>query len=300
MSAQTNAVSEAGFGAETIAEPRLRRTRPVYWSLRRELWENRSIYIAPLAAAALVILAMVYGVFHAVGTVRHGDRMAIDVQQQCTVTGVVIMAATFLVAVFYCLDALYGERKDRSVLFWRSLPVSDTVTVLAKASVPIVILPVVTFVIAVVTQWIVLAMDAAHSGASVIGNVPVLKMQAALLYHLIAVHSLWYAPIYAWLLLISSWARRTPILWAILPPLAIEIVEKIAFNTDHVARFLGYRFSEGPSGAVFEMQKDGPMHSMAQATPGQFLVSPGLWGGLFVAGLFLAGAVWLRRYRSAN
>src|SRR5208283_3600079 len=72
-----------------------------------------------------------------------------------------IMGTTFIVAVFYCLDALYGERRDRSILFWKSLPVSDLTTVLSKASIPIVVLPLATFAITVVTQWIMLLLSTA-------------------------------------------------------------------------------------------------------------------------------------------
>jgi ABC-2 type transport system permease protein len=309
MSVQTNAVSEQGFGAEAVAAPAVRVTRPVYWSVKREVWENRSIYLVPLAAAALVVLGMLYGAFEGIATMRSHNpdllQMTIGQQQQCSVTAMFIMVAAFVVAVFYCIDALYGERRDRSVLFWRSLPVSDTVAVLAKTSIPVVILPIVTFVIAAVTQWVVVGIDAmsvlTHGSTVLTMSAPsLLKMQAGLLYHLLAVHGLWYAPIYGWLLLVSAWARRAPILWAVLPVLAVEIVEKIAFNTTHFARFIGERFSGGPARESFAMNGMQMTHTMPGATLGQFLVSPGLWGGLFVAGLFLAGAVWLRRYRTAN
>jgi ABC-2 type transport system permease protein len=284
----------------------MRATRPVYWSVRREVWENRSIYIAPVAAAGLVTVGVLFGAFHARGMLLGVDtaQQQMIVMQQCNFTGLLVMLSTFLVAVFYCLDALYGERRDRTVLFWRSLPVSDTVTVLAKVSVPLVILPLLTFAIAFVTQWIVIAIDAATMAAhgvstAPVGQTPVLAMQVGLLWHLVAVHALWYAPIYAWFLLVSAWARRTPFLWAFLPPLAIAIVEKIAFRTDYFARFMQYRFSGGPAGMAFA-STGALMNHPTGATPGDFLVSPGLWGGLFVAGLFVAGAVWLRRYRTAN
>ena len=63
------------------------------------------------------------------------------------------MGTTFIVGIFYCLDALYGERRDRSILFWKSLPVSDLTTVLSKASIPLVVLPLLAFAITVVTQF---------------------------------------------------------------------------------------------------------------------------------------------------
>ena len=70
-------------------------------------------------------------------------------------------AAAFVVGVFYCLDALHGERRDRSILFWKSLPVSDLTTVLSKASIPLVILPLITFAIVIATQLIMLLLSSA-------------------------------------------------------------------------------------------------------------------------------------------
>ena len=312
MSAQMNAVTESRFGGEAVVASRTAVMRPVYWSARRELWENWWIYGAPLGAAGLVIVGVLLGGFYMFhpgfqgkGTLQSLDPMQqqMFVELQCNLTGLLIMFSTFLVSVFYCLDALYGERRDRSILFWRSLPVSDTVTVLTKASVPIVILPLLTFAIAAVTQWIVVVIDAgtllAHGrSVAVLGQVPVLKTQAGLLYHLVTVHALWYAPIYAWFLLVSAWARRMPFLWALLLPLMLGLVEKIAFNTTYFARFIGYRVGGAPSGGDFTQSGGSMVHGMSGATPGMFFSSPGLWGGLIVAAIFLAAAVWLRRYRA--
>jgi ABC-2 type transport system permease protein len=132
-----------------------------------------------------------------------------------------------------------------------------------------------------------------------IGHVPLVQSQLGLLYHLIAIHSLWYAPLFAYLLLVSAWARRAPILWAALPPLTISILEKLAFNSSHFIDFLKYRFGGGPSAG-----SGGSMDMLAMpisgTTLGHFLASPGLWGGLLVTALFLAAAVQLRRYRSPS
>jgi ABC-2 type transport system permease protein len=304
MNAHTNAASDSRFATDTVAEQTNRPTHPFYWSMRREFWENRSIYLAPLAAVVLVVIGNLFGASHGKGNLLSPDAMQqqMIIETQCDLTGTLIMLSTFLVAIFYSLDALYGERRDRSILFWKSLPVSDTVTVLTKASIPVVIIPLLTFAITAVTQWIVLAIDAAtllaHGRSlGVIGQVPLLQIQGGLLYHLTAVHGLWYAPIFAWFLLVSAWAPRAPILWAFLPPLAIVFLEKMAFNTWRFGHYLSYRISQGPSGAG--LPKAGmASHLMAGVTPGPFLVSPGLWGGLFVAALFLTAAIQLRRYRT--
>jgi ABC-2 type transport system permease protein len=111
------------------------------------------------------------------------------------------------------------------------------------------------------------------------------------------VHALYYAPIFGWLLLVSSWARRAAFLWASLPLLAIAFVEKIAFNTSHVSAMLGSRISGGPEAAAFPMPAGVPMDSMTHLALLGFLTSPGLWIGLAIAAAFLAAAVRLRRYQ---
>ncbi|HZQ43066.1 MAG TPA: ABC transporter permease [Acidobacteriaceae bacterium] len=309
MNANTNAVSDSRFESQAIADSPTRPTRPFFWSVRRELWENRSIYIAPLAAAGLVVLATFFGAFRFAAFRGKGLLWAPDamqqmkiVEQQCAFTALLIMGVTFVVAIFYCLDAIYGERRDRSIFFWKSLPVSDTTTVLAKATIPLLIIPLLTFAITVVTQCLVLGIDAvtlaAHGQSlSVMRQIPLLQMEGGLLYHLIAVHSLWYAPIFAWLLLVSAWAPRVPLLWAIMPPLAVAIIEKIGFNTAHFINFLKSRVGGPPSGMSFAADMSG--HS-AFLNPGHFLTGPGLWGGLIISALFLAAAIQLRRYRAPN
>ena len=217
------------------------------------------------------------------------------------IAALLIMGTTFIIALFYSLDALHGERRDRSILFWKSLPVSDLTTVLSKASIPLVVIPLLSFAVTVVTQFIMLLLSSAvllGSGLSVATlwtQVSLPQMSLLLLYHLVMVHALWYAPIYAWLLLVSGWARRAPFLWATLPLLAIGVAEKIAFNTSHFAAMLEDRIRGG--GAAVTLPGRLPMDPMTHLTPGHVFTSPGLWIGLAVAAVFLAAAVRLRRSR---
>jgi ABC-2 type transport system permease protein len=120
-------------------------------------------------------------------------------------------------------------------------------------------------------------------------------MSMLLLYHLFAVHALWYAPIYAWLILVSVWARRAPLLWAFLPPIALSALEKVVFGTSYLTRLLQNRLTAGME--AFTVAGTLPMDPMTHMTPGRFLASPGLWIGLAVAAAFLAAAARLRRYR---
>jgi len=210
------------------------------------------------------------------------------------------MGTGLIVGVFYTLDSLYGERRDRSILFWKSLPVSDLITVLSKLTIPIVILSLLSFVITIATQFIMLLLGSIILLGSGV-NIATLWTQASfihvslvLLYHLLTVHGLWYAPLYGWLLLVSAWAPRAPFLWAFLPPFVICGVEKIAFNTAHLLTLLQYRLL-GPGDAM--APHSAPSDFMASLIPTHFFSTPGLWTGLALAAVFLAAAVRLRRYQ---
>jgi ABC-2 type transport system permease protein len=301
MNTPSNSVSDSSLDSQAIAPATMSATRPMYWSVRRELWENRSIYIAPLVVAGVTLFGfLIATIGRAVSTTNLAQRRGV-LQEPYNFAMGLIMVTTFVVGVFYCLDALHGERRDRSILFWKSLPVSDLTTVLAKASIPLIVLPLLTFALVVATQLIMLLLSSAvllGSGLSVatLWTKPSLfQMSLLLLYHLLTVHALWHAPLYGWLLLVSGWARRAVFLWAALPPLAICVLEKIVFNSSHFAAMLGYRFAGGAE--AFTAPGRLPMDLMTHLTPGRFLSTPGLWIGLAFAAVFLAAAVRLRRYR---
>ncbi len=300
----THALTDTPLESQvTVVIPASRR---LVWSVRRELWEYRSLYLAPIAVAALFLLAFLFSAIHPPRNMRAASALNPVqtlklLEQPYTIAAFFMMGTTFFVALFYCVDALYSERRDRSILFWKSLPVSDFITVLAKATIPLLFLPLLTFAITIVMQLIMMLFSSVvmlargQSVAMLWTHLPFFQMSLALLFHLLAMHSLWYAPIYCWLLLVSAWARRAPLLWAALPPAVIAAVEKIAFNTSHFATMLGNRFGGGQSPEFDD-------HAMmvvplTALDVGNFLISPGLWIGLAFAALFLAAAVRLRRYR---
>jgi len=307
MNTQMNRMPESYRDPRTSDPQAIAPAQRLYWSVRRELWEARSIYVAPLAAAVVFLLGFLFSTIRLPAKMR--SLSALDPGQQRQVIALpydmaagLIMVTALFVGVFYCLDALYGERRDRSILFWKSLPVSDLTTVISKASIPLVILPLLTVVISVAMQFIMLLL----SSAVLIGNglsvgaywtqLSFIQMSLLLIYHLVTVHALWHAPIYGWLLLVSAWARRAAFLWAALPPLTIYAVEKVVFNTSHFAAMLDYRLSGGGMEAITGPDSF-PMDPMTYLTPGKFLTSPGLWLGLAAFAAFLAGAARLRRYQ---
>jgi ABC-2 type transport system permease protein len=292
---------------ETSAPAPVHKTRPLYWSLRRELWESRSIYFAPLSVAAILLLGFAVGTRKLPDATRAMLLMSPDAQRVLlekpyAFCAFVIILTTAIVAVFYCLDALHGERRDRSILFWKSLPVSDVTTVLAKAMVPLVILPVITFAVIVVLQVILIVISAAVIAAHGLSTDPlwtihVFQMPLLLLYSLV-ISALWYAPIYGWLLLVSAWARRGPFLWAVLPPLGIMVIEKLAFNTAYVAKLVGYRLTGNyTEGFVAGAAHGDVMDQLSQTDPMRFLTSIGLWTGLLATAALFATVIWFRRYR---
>jgi ABC-2 type transport system permease protein len=302
MNTESSAMPES-FDRQEVAPAVMSATRPLYWSVRRELWENRSIYIAPLIAAAVILSAFMLSSFAGIWeSALRLDPQSPKIAEPYNFAALLIMASTLLVAIFYCLDALYGERRDRSILFWKSLPVSDVTTVLSKAIIPLLVLPLLTFAITALTQWIMLLWStvvllmSGQSVAALWSHFSLTQMWVMLLYHLVAIHGIWYAPFYGWLLLVSAWARRSPFLWALLPPLAIGFFERIAFRTSHFATMLAHHFGGGPEDASFP-SSNMSMNALTHLNPGHFLISPGLWIGVAVTAAFLAGAIQLRRYR---
>lgn len=283
------------------------RTRPFYWSVCRELWENKSIYIAPAIVAGVILLGALISAGHLPD--RRRNAMLLDemrrraaIELPYNIVAMVLIVTAFIVGFFYCLDALYGERRDRSVLFWKSLPVSDVTTVVAKAIIPLAVLPVIAFAIIIVTQFVMLLISSVVLAPGGLAGTTWenfnLFREAIVLFYGVIVIALWHAPIYGWALLISGIARRAAFLWAVIPPLALAIFEKITFNTSYVWALLQNRLlGAGDTAFNFQLHRSISIDLLSQLTPGRFLTTPGLWIGLIAAAGFVIGAVRLRRYR---
>lgn len=293
--------------------------RPFYWSVRRELWENRSIYIAPLAIAAVVLLSLCIFLFRRANFTFDGN-VAVEAEQYrlaaLVLYGVIAGVLSFVAAIvgwFYCLDALSSERRERSILFWRSLPVSDTTTVVSKVFVGMAVVPLVSlivslalYIVLMLIATIVLAVNGAN-GLRLIANA---SLGEALVVHVYAatVAILWSAPVYAWAIFVSSWARRGTFLWALMVPAGIALAEFLAFGTRYFLQFVGSRFEGGLETAFkisamsadekhFKFDSTLPESLFSLLDPVRFLSQPGLWIGLVIAAAFMAAAIWMRRYR---
>jgi ABC-2 type transport system permease protein len=288
------------------------------WSMRRELWENRSIVIAPFAVAALVIFSVMLPVIKlllnsediGIGTEVRGALPDKGLWVPYLIAAAPALGVGLFVAAVYCLGALHGERRDRSILFWKSLPVSDRTTILSKASIPLLIVPLVSLAAAVLTQLVIFAVVLLgfplvaghlvwngmpvdyHTVAHIWAGVPAGNITLSMLYGVLAA-ALWHAPIYAWLLLVGGWAQRLAVLWAVAPVGGLILVERIGLGTDHLAALLEDRLFGFVPLAFSEMNGN----ALPYMTPLHFLSAPGLWAGFAATALFLGAATWLRRYK---
>jgi len=250
--------------AETLAIPSvetaktLNAPRPFYWSIRRELWEHRSILFAPAIVAAAVIAIAIVRVNSFVELMSNADVRLVNggngsqgfMIGMFLVTAALVIITATLTGIFYSLDALLGERRDRSVLFWKSLPVSDRTTVLSKASIPMAVLPAVAFAATVAMHILLLLIFSVallifrQPLNSLWSQLPFFQIQAFVLY-VIVTCTLWFAPIYGWLLLVSSISRRAALVWAVLPFVVAVGLERFAFRSEYVVLWLQHRLAGG-------------------------------------------------------
>ncbi len=282
--------------------------------VRRELWESRALWLAPLIAAGLVIAAAAFGQLGiGPGAVEiNGSGLAAAMNQaQVANAGAIGMAAVagFLTAVsgivifVYLLDCLFAERKDRSILFWKSLPVSDAETVLSKFLVAMVVIPALVLLLALVLQPVLvgvmylryevlrpfLGSGLFYGTLQGLWRVAISEVFA----------TLWFAPLATYLMLASVAAKRAPMLYAALPPFALFIAEKIIFGrtSNHVGRFIGERVFPWPP-RMTHLYGVGPEAVAAGADQWWLVFADAkLWLGLVAAAGMMYIIIRLRRYR---
>jgi len=298
--------------------------------IRREIWEHRSLYVVPAVLALIVTLMSITGQV-AVSSFGQGVDVAIlgasnlgEAERAVaismllvTVSGVFITTMG-IVITFYALDALYAERKDKSILFWRSLPVTDAETIVSKLLTAALVVPAITFVSILVTHVIVLLSATIwidSRGASawqlVWGAAPFLDNWSATFIATLLL-SLWAAPVIGWFLFVSAFAKRSPFLFAFLPLIIMPMLERILFGSSIFAETLLQRL---PFNApLFRETVDFSVNSeeelavlvesgaglMSLLDVGRFLGSPAVWIGLAVCGVFCTAAIYVRRYRDES
>ena len=263
------------------------------WSVRRELWEHRWLWSVPL-----LIGAMVVAVFAGVASLQAasaGADAASRLVAGTLVSGLFDLASRMmlitgtLVAFVYCAEALHGERRDRAILFWKSWPVADGTAVAAKATVALVVVPVLTLALLVAEQGIA---GLVLMGKGIELRAPLANPIAAGLEVVGA--TLWTAPVYAWIMVVSAWARRAVLLLAFLPALLLTVVEAMTVGGGVIGHAL-FRRGVGrhwPAKLNLDSASGG---MMVWAPAPELLRSAALWAGVALAVLLLAVVVRLRR-----
>lgn len=270
--------------------------------IRREFWEHRPLWLTPLIVTSCIILLTIVAALRfsspeVTSAIRFEPGRPLD--PSTFLRGGLAMVLVFqhviaaIVVVFYLLDCLYSERKDRSILFWKSLPVSDTSTVLSKFVVASIVVPVGVFLLAGITSLVsagILYLRFSALAAHLWDFSQWAQIYGAYLVGLVS-GVLWYAPVVGYLMLISAWARRSVILWAALPPVIALLVEGYLFHTNYISSFLRIRLGAPPS----LIEQAGQM--VPRVDFGAFFGSLHMWLGVVAAGLLLFGAIRIRRYR---
>jgi ABC-2 type transport system permease protein len=256
MSTTETNVSPAGVQAEDASRaPGVGSLR--WWDLlavliRRELWEHRALWLAPLLVAVLLV-ALGFVASFRFPHMGAGDPSALPGFQLYTaILWTTALPQFFVMAVvvnLYLLDCLYSERKDRSILFWKSLPVSDGMTVASKLLVALLVVPLWLFILMALGN---LAMAAVLNMRAALGYLDLhsaawdttawLRVEGIVLCVLL-ISALWYAPVAAYLAVLSAWARRMVFCWVTLPPLIAMYIEHSGFGTHHLYDFLRYRLT---------------------------------------------------------
>jgi ABC-2 type transport system permease protein len=285
------------------------------WLIRREFWENRAIWVIPAAFGGLLLLAALF-------TQVSIPRLTSPQESEGAAAGfLVIVGAMFYLVMgvystWYLLDCLYTDRKDRSILFWKSLPVSDVTTVLCKLLVGVVIIPLVYFAAANVTALIaafILSIRARASIGSSLWNADVWGQIQVLWMYVIVTTAVWYLPIVGWLMLVSALAKRAVMLWAVLPPLLLYFLERVFFGTHMVGQIISRRLAGLPwvsfkgLGPNYMWTHDGGVVDNAGSrlpsvwhliNPSGFFTSAETWIGVAIGIALIVAAIQLRMRRA--
>jgi hypothetical protein len=195
-----------------------------------------------------------------------------------------------LVCANYLLGALYGDRRDRSILFWKSMPVSETRDVLSRYAVALLVAPALYTLASLLAQGICLGLGMVLVWRMALDPMAMVWHRVDLLQLLLnhgagyLLMTLWLAPTYAWLLLASAAATRSPFMLALTPVLGLLMGERILLGSDRLAMALARHVPHlgGSPYAGFHWQ------GMADL--------PAIMMGLVFAALAVTGAVYLRRY----
>jgi ABC-2 type transport system permease protein len=325
-------------------------TNTMKWLLKREFWEHKgSMFWAPLIVGSLLVVLL--GCTITYGIMQHGIPAHVTINGQTLdharldqilpeetklvvakiATGMYLGASAPLFAIlvgvvfFYCLGALYDERRDRSILFWKSLPVSDPMTVLSKAVMAMVVAPTITLVLAVAASLallfiacLALSTQGLNLFASLLASSD-LYLSPLRLAALLPVYVVWALPTVGWLMLVSSWAKSKPFLWAVgVPVVALVVIKWVNaalenfsgqtlllshYASDVVARILGgivpgiwFTFQPGLQTGMRPTEHGVDMGGLVSQSY-LSLAGADAWIGVVLGVAMLYAAIRMRRWR---
>ncbi len=312
--------------------------------LRRELWEHTSLKAIPLTLLVFVLLSnlafiFVFGSSANVITISmendasslnnyidyftrlDADKQSVIINGTMITTGMIINSILLIVMFFYLLDSLYGERKDRTILFWKSLPVSNKQTVLSKLTIAVFIIPVIIFITTGLANLITLSLQSYtfyhnQQAADLLWHQTDIIGTTMFSIFLLIQQTIWYFPVMGWLLFCSAWCRKPPIIVAVLiPALLVFIDSSFALGTG-ISEVLLERLPLG----IMSMQLGSessmmsyPYNMGGQQLPGfnmvagislpslhdilRFLGNIKVWMGIVIGIFFTGMAISLRRWR---
>ena len=317
-------------------------TSKMKWLLKREFWEHKGgFFWAPIVVSVIVTVITAFtilvGVTQGVKStiVINGEtvtNLAERFSPEQKATAVEHLASTYMVSAvpllfvlsftvfFYCLSALFDERKDRSVLFWKSLPVTDGATVLSKVAVALCLAPLITLGLAImlaIVNLTFLTIGAGAAGVNIAGELlgsTSLYMAPLQIAALFPIYVLWALPTVGWLLMVGAWARSKPFLWAVgAPLLAMGLIawfnKMFSFGwqlewfwLNIVGRGLlsltpgSWFVLSGENIAVPGGMQEPQMNSLVTLSWAQ-LATPNLWIGVTVGAAMIYAAIRLRRWK---
>ncbi len=297
--------------------------------LKREVWEHRSIYVTPIAVASIVTLATLAMLVFAGGFAKELDiaifgatNIAGDAERSVALTGFFVgtswlfVLAAGVLTIFYTLDSLYAERKDKSILFWRSLPVTDAEAVVGKLLTALLVIPLFTAGAIIVTHLVNLVVTSAwvsmkggDAGHLIWGSVPLLDNWTAGFIVVLA-GAIWMSPFLGWFLFVSAFTKRSPLLMAFMPLVLIPLLEAIFLRSSVFAEAVFGRSGMLPLfrgidlEAFFDEERLAVREEVAGLLPyidlGKFFTSLSMWSGVVVCALFVTAAIYVRRYRDES
>lgn len=297
--------------------------------VKREIWEHRSIWLTPVAIAGISILGTITALVFSGEFAQELDlaffaaqNFAGETERKAVLSGLffgssgLFFLALGILTIFYSLDALYAERKDKSILFWRSLPVTDAETVISKLLIALLVIPAVSIIAIIGTHLVNLivtsiwvSMKGANAGLLIWGSVPLLSDWLSMLIIVYAA-AIWMSPFVGWFLFVSAYTKRLPFMMAFLPLVLIPMLEGIFLSSAEFAKFVWGRLASIPIHSGVDIERffdedkfevnEQMVSVLAHIDIVRFLSTPSMWAGVIICGLLSFGAIYVRRFRDES